>query len=516
MTTVRYAAVVTLLVAAPAAADVTLPAIISEHMVLQRDVPLPIWGRAQPDEEVKVSIAGQTATTKTDARGRWSVKLTPLRTGGPHTLQVEGKNKLTVADVLVGEVWLGSGQSNMALKVSGARDYATERTKTTPEIRMFTVKSKYADEPASDCEGTWQVAGPDTVGLFSATAYFFGRDVQAKLRVPVGLINSSVGGTPIESWVSEEAMSSATETQFIVDLRRRHKAMFDMAAARAKHARDTATWEALVAKAKADGLVPPRKPNTPELTLLKATDVGGLFNGMIAPLIPFAMRGALWYQGEHNAKPETASYYGAELRVLIDDWRTRWGQGDFPFAWVQLPNYTASIGWPILREQMLKTLAVPHTGMAIIIDVGEAKDIHPKNKQDVGKRLALWALATIYGHKSTPSSGPLPAGSRARGKDLVVSFDHAHGGLRARGTLDGFVVAGDDRVWHPARARIAANTVVVASPAVPHPVAVRYLWEANPTPTLFNGAGLPATPFRTDEWPIRTKAAVPSRPDAAP
>jgi sialate O-acetylesterase len=418
-----------------------------------------------------------------------------------------------VADVLVGEVWLGSGQSNMSLNVSVARNFEEERTRTTPAIRMFTVRSKYADEPQPDCEGQWVVAGPDTVGRFSATAYYFGRELHAALGVPVGLIASSVGGTPIESWVSSEAMSRTAETQFVVDLRAQHRKTFDGAAAKERYERELAAWEEKAASARAEGRPAPGKPNTPESLLNKATDVGGLFNGMIAPLIPYAIRGALWYQGEHNASPQSASYYGAELRLLIDDWRSRWAQGDFPMAWVQLPNFNASVGWPMVREQMLRTLAVPHTGMAITIDIGEADDVHPKNKQDVGKRLALWALGTVYGKKSVASSGPLPAGQRVRGKEMVVTFSHAHGGLRAHGPLGGFVIAGEDRVWHAADARIAGNAVVVSNREVPHPVAVRYLWDSNPTASLFNGAGLPATPFRTDDWLIVTKP--PARPLAA-
>lgn len=423
-------------------ADVKLPAIISDHMVLQQGRPAPIWGWADPGEAISVTIAGQTKSARADATGKWSVQMKKLRPGGPHTLTVKGKNEIVVQDVLVGEVWLGSGQSNMAQPAQEARDFETTKAQSDQHrIRMFKVESGGATNAQSNCVGTWKVCSPETIGRFSAVLYFFGLELHKSLNVPMGLINSSVGGTKIESWISPEAQQA--------DLRD-----------------------------------------------------GGLFNGKIAPLIPYSIAGAIWYQGEANAKsPEQARLYRDQLPMLVKDWRTRWGY-TFPFAWAQLPNFTGRAeGWCLVREGQLESLALPKSGMAITVDIGDAGNIHPKNKQETARRLSLWALGTVYGKKVPSISGPLPTTQSFRKDEVVLSFKHADCGLLAKdGDLKGFTIAGSDRQWQPAQAKIKANKVIVWNPGVKNPVAVRYAWQDNPDCNLYNGAGLPASPFRTDDW----------------
>jgi sialate O-acetylesterase len=369
---------------------------------------------------------------------------------------------------------------------------------------MFTVESHFAKEPQADCKGKWVVTSPQTVGTLSAAAYFFGRELHRTMHVPVGLINSSVGGTAIELWISSDAQRRSPELkQAMADLDK-EKGEFDAAAATAKYQAAFAKWKKAAAEARSSGKTPPRAPVEPVGVHDRKTGVGMLFNGMIASLIPYAFRGAIWYQGEANSGPDRAPYYQYQLPLLIQNWRTRWGRGDFPFAWVQLPNFDApGRTWPVVREAMLKSLHVRNTGMAIAIDIGEAGNIHPKNKQEAGRRLALWALGAAYGQKGV-TSGPLPAGHKIQGSGVVVSFTHADGGLVAKGgELKGFLIAGADKKWVPATARIAGNRVVVSSPQVAQPAAVRYAWSNYPECSLFNGAGLPASPFRTDNWAVR-------------
>ncbi len=491
-----------LLAANPAAAEVKLPALFSDHMVLQRNTEAPVWGWADPGEEVTVSIGGQSRTTHAGGDGRWQVSLGDLKAGGPHTLSVRGKNTLTINDVLAGEVWLGSGQSNMAWTVERSNNFEQEKAAANlPQIRMFTVARKTATTPQEDCGGKWVVCSPETVGSFSATAYFFGRNLHQKLGVPVGLINSSVGGTPVEAWTSYPAQAARPELKEMLASWEERAASFNLASAFAAYDQQIARWRTVAAKARAEGRTPPRQPQRPVNPRYHTHAPSSLFNGMIAPLIPFAMRGAIWYQGENNgSSAERGALYGLQLGLMIQVWRERWGQGDFPFAWVQLPNYTTQAsGWPLVREGMLKTLALPNTGMTTNMDIGEHNDIHPKNKQDIGLRLSLWARANVYGEE-LEWSGPLPKNHRVHTDSIEVRFSHAEG-LKARdGELRGFEIAGADKQWKPARARVIGRRVIVSSPEVEKPVAVRYSWAADPEGNLVNGAGLPASPFRTSTW----------------
>jgi hypothetical protein len=494
-------------------AEVKLPALFSDHMVLQGGERVPIWGWAKPDEKVTVEIGAQKLTTSADAQGDWHLQLEPLSSGAKLTLTVRGENSIVVNDVLVGEVWLGSGQSNMRLEVSHANNYEVEKAAANfPEIRMFTVGLNATMTAAADCQGTWQICSPQTVGNFSAALYFFGRELHQQLNVPVGLINSSYGGTYIQAWISLDAQQRVPALRPFMDKYKKAIAVpFDEAAAEAEFKKAMAEWQVQAAKNKAEGKSEPPKPAIRTDPRLSKHLPANLFNGMIAPLIPYRIKGVVWYQGEQNAgaQPTTlANLYRIQLPTLIHDWRLRWGEEDLPFAWVQLPGFgkrpdgfQTESGFELVREGMLETLTLPNTGMAVAIDIGEPDNIHPKDKQDVGHRLALWALAQVY-HQDIPFSGPIFAGCETNGAEIKIHFTHTDGGLVCRGeALKPFGIAGADKIWHAAEAHIESGDVVVSSKEVPQPVAVRYGWAKDPECNLYNGAGLPASPFRTDRWP---------------
>ena len=489
----------------PAFAEVRLPSVLGDGMVLQRDMPAPIWGTASPGEKVSVAVAGQEVSTTAGDDGRWLVKLPPLKAGGPFEMTVAGRNTITRKDILVGEVWICSGQSNMVWWVRASANAEQEAAAANyPQIRLFTVKAVTASQPRPDTEGTWQPCSPKTVPDFSAVAYFFGRHLHKELGVPVGLINTAWGGTPAESWMSRAAMESDPEFRPILD--RWSRQVADSAAAMRDYAQKVTQWVEDVQKADAAGRPLPAAPQPPNDARSSPHRPSVLFNAMIHPLIPFAIRGAIWYQGESNAG--RAYQYRKLFPAMIQDWRRAWGQGDFPFLYVQLANFMKAqdqpgvSAWAELREAQTMTLALPNTAMAVTIDVGDAADIHPKNKQDVGKRLALAALARAYG-RDIPYSGPLYQSMKVEGDSVRLRFQHVDGGLVAQGgePLRGFAIAGDDRNFVWADAKIDGNTIVVRSDKVARPVAVRYAWADNPVCNLFNKAGLPASPFRTDDWP---------------
>lgn len=481
-------------------ADVRLPAIFSDHLVLQQGVAVPVWGWADPGEKVSVAFGGTTVDVVAGADGAWTAKIGPLPVNAmAGTLTVKGRNEIVIRDVLVGEVWLGSGQSNMAMTVSRSKDFPAEQPAANfPAIRMFKEESARAASPQREGKGKWVICMPETVGNFSAALYFFGREIHRAVGAPVGLINSSVGGTPIESWIAEETQRASPELKgFFAGPDQPREVS---AEERRAYEVNLAKWEEAVKAGKKTKGKAPRRPQDPAEVANRKADIGGLFNGKIAPLIPYALRGMLWYQGEANTFPGKADFYEAQLRLLVSDWRARWG-AEIPFAWAQLPNFSGSgRDWPAVREAMRNTLALPRTGMAITIDVGEANDIHPKNKQEVGRRLALWALGTVYRREVPAVSGPLPAGHEVRDGAIAVRFQHANGGLVAKdGALRGFEIAGADGKWGPAEARISADRVIVSSSAVPQPAAVRYAWANLPDVSLYNGAGLPASPFRVGD-----------------
>ena len=478
--------------AGTALGNVTLPALISDHMVLQQGMPVRVWGKADPGEQVRVKFQGQTVQTAADSGGKWEAWLKPLKAGAAAAqLTVAGNNTIVVQDVLVGEVWIGSGQSNMQWMVANSNN-ADEEIKNAkyPHIRLFQVKMQVADTAQADTEGSWRLCDPETVGKFSAVEYFFGRDLHRHLKVPMGLIQSAWGGTPAQSWASRGAIDADPALKFIGD--EWEKVLANYPAAKEKYEAALTKWKATPAEArKGAGPRPPAGPghqNTP----------GGLYNAMIAPLTPFAMRGVIWYQGESNATPPHAEPYRRLFRTMIEDWRAKWGIGSFPFLFVQLANFKANPHWPVLRESQTATLELRNTGMAVIIDIGESGNIHPKNKQEVGRRLMLSARAVAYGEKLV-HSGPLFRELTSEGSQLRAWFDFASRGLRARdgAALTGFEIAGADGNFVPAQASIDGETVVASSPSVPAPVALRYAWADDPVCNLTNAEGLPASPFRS-------------------
>jgi sialate O-acetylesterase len=463
-------------------------------MVLQRGVPVRIWGWADPGEAVRVAFQGQTAAATADASGKWAAWLKPLAAAGPLEMSI---NNLTIKDVLAGEVWIGSGQSNMEFALANAVNHDEEIAHADyPMIHLFIVKRVVAEQPAEDVEGSWQVCSPQSAPRFSAVEYFFGRHLLRALNVPMGLIESNWGGTPAQSWTSRQALDADPSLKFIADDWARIVERYP--AAKERYDKQLADWNQAVSAAKANGSRPPARPNPPQGPGHPNTP-SGLYNAMIAPLAPYAIRGVIWYQGEANASEAHAYKYRRLFADMIEDWRARWGEGDFPFLFVQLANFKSNAWWPVLRESQTETLGLRNTGMAVTIDIGESNDIHPKNKQDVGRRLALAALHVAY-HGTEDYSGPMYRQATPEAGALRVWFTHA-GGMQARGggPLTGFTIAGADGNFVAADANIEGDTVIVSSAQVSLPVAVRYAWADDPVCNLINSAGLPASPFRSDE-----------------
>lgn len=635
-----------LLFAAPSAqADPTLPGLFSDHVVLQRDRDIPVWGWADPGEQITVTILSSTRSATAAPDGRWKVSLPKMHAGGPFTLTIQGKKTITLKDVMVGEVWVFSGQSNMTFALSGAEGADKEIPAANyPEIRLFTVPEKSTLDPQQNIAAVWKQCTPETAKEFSAVAYFFGRDLYKQLNVPIGLIHSSWPGTSAENWAIPGSLQGDPEVEPIllrwnaappdvkklafqplqadlyfdnfelikpdgqtapfsdfndgtirnslhglwtydwhsapgtlfeltgpgfggggfaahvtgpmyandgpllkttlspdgspVDLtaytgirfRYRGRGQFslrtlqptiydydDYATQPLAAASDWQTATVLFKDLKQAGWGIPNDFTQNALSGF-ALDIqqpdgfiippSGLFDGMIAPLIPFSIRGAVWYQGESNSPH--AFQYRTLLPTLIRGWRQAWGEGDFPFLVVQLPNHgsrqpqPSESWWAEMREAQLMALKLPNTGVAVTIDVGEADNVHPHNKSAVGQRLSLWALGTTY-HQQIVYSGPLFDSQKIEGSTLRVKFKHEGGGLVAHGdSLRGFAIAGQDHVYHWAQAVIDGDTVVVSSSDAPTPVAVRYAWADNPDCNLYNKEGLPASPFRTDDWPLST------------
>ena len=493
------------------AADLRLGSLFSDHVVLQREKPVAVWGWADPGESVTVAFAGQSKTAVAGADGKWSLKLDALKASAEsRVLTVTGKDgrKVEVKDVLVGEVWFGAGQSNMAWGVGSAKNFEAEKAAANfPLIRYYGEGSVTAEKPQAEGKGAWQICTPETVHRFSATLYFFGREIHTEVGVPVGLICAAANATHIENWLPAETQSSDPETKAgaqkgVAPLTEEENYRRIEAKLRADYPAKLAAWELAFKSGKARER---DKPWTPEGMIAHIKRKGGpsgLYNGKVFNLAPFTLRGMLWYQGESNTG-QPGELYRKQLSRLVTSWRDLWND-ELPFAWVQLPNFTAGEGWPRVREAMLQALELPKTGMAITIDIGDANNIHPTNKQEVGRRLALWALGTVYGKNVPAISGPLPAGSSVSGNAITVSFKHTNGGLKTQdgGPLKGFQIAGADQQWKPASAKIDGETIIISSSDVAAPVAVRYAWLDNPDCNLSNGAGLPASPFRTDDWPV--------------
>ena len=511
------------LAASPARAGVSVPRVFSDNMVLQRGIQVPIWGWAEAGEEVIVSFAGQEKKATADAGGNWKVSLDSLETNAKTAeLTISGKNTLVIKNVLVGEVWICSGQSNMQWRVGGALDPAGEaKTANYPLIRQLAVPNVATDVPQKDFRGSWSVCSPGSVGGFTAVGYFFGRELHKELGIPIGLINSSWGGTRIEPWTPLDGFRLISEAPFAkATIERIEKADPGTESGGKAYAEALAKvkeWLPVAEAAIAKGEYPAPLPPLPSIGR-SHQDPTRIQRAMIHPLVPYAIRGAIWYQGESNGG-EGITYF-QKLQALIGGWRGLWGQGDFPFYIVQLANFTADRktpeggdGYAKIREAQRKALEIPNTGVAVIIDIGEAGNIHPRNKQDVGKRLALWALARDY-EKDVVCSGPLYKKHAIEGDKIRVHFDHTGTGLMVGlkeglaptaevkdSKLERFAIAGADKKWVWADATIDGETVVVSSPEVKKPVAVRYAYSANPEGrNLYNREGLPASPFRTDKW----------------
>ena len=639
-------------------AELRLPKIFGDHMVLQRDTPLQIWGWADPGSQVTLTLGKNVASTRADGAGKWSTTIPPMSAGGPYRLSVMAQDTLILEDILVGEVWICSGQSNMGMTVGGSsrvHDYKTEiKNAKYPNMRILTVDRAMAALPLNDVETAgWFPVSPETIENFSATAYFFGRQLLGELGdVPIGLIHTSWGGTKLEAWTSastlerlglfkEEltavAASSSERDQRILDAYRNAdedwRKQVDAEAgdlepeALAELTRVHPEWDRMdipnylentAAYRDYDGImwfqrlvvlpaawlgkelflslgtvddfdrsylngvqvgsnnsrsrpseyvIPATVSKTgANMLSVRVTDVnrrggiwgrprdlfltpvsGGdtlwlqgswsfqpildwqsreltppenpylhnrptvLYNAMLAPLMPLAMRGVIWYQGEANASQ--AHLYRRTFPAMIHDWRQAWGRGDFPFLYVQLANFgprqekPGENAWAELRDAQLQTLALPHTSMAVIIDIGDERDIHPKNKQEVGRRLGLLALANVYGRSDLLAQGPELTGKQVRRNRMTLSFSSCGRGLTTAdgGQPKGFALAGEDGVFYWAIAKIKGNRVILTAPEVQRPVAVRYGWAANPDCNLINTVGLPASPFKTDDWPDITE-----------
>jgi sialate O-acetylesterase len=501
------AALASILLLSDAHAEVKLAPIFGSEMVLQRDRTVPVWGKAETGEKVTVSFVGQTKTTTAGADGKWRVDLDPLATNStPQTLTVSGSNTIVLTDVLIGEVWVCSGQSNMDWKLPDTEN-GSEATAAAnhPDLRLFFVPRR--ERPKGNAlEGSqWRACTPESAKMFSAVGYYFGMELQKHLDVPVGLIHSSWGGTPAEAWTTLEYLEQHEWLRPIVE--REKAAAAKRSQLKADYDEAVRKWTEEAEKARAEGRRPTTRPAQPRE--LRMTWVPAfLWEGMLEPAVPFAIRGAIWYQGESNA--DRAQQYRVLLPTMIKAWRDKWGQGDFPFLIVQLTNFMAESAepqdpdWAHLRDAQLHTArTVPNTGLIVTLGLGDARDIHPKNKKDVSKRASRWALETVYGQR-VGRSGPVFESARAQGNKMILRFTYVGDGLQTSegDTLDEFIIAGDDKVWHWAQARIVGrDEIEVWSDRVSSPKAVRYAWSNNPKhPNLTNSTGIPASPFRTDDW----------------
>ena len=498
-----------LFAAVPLSADVRLPSVIDSNMVVQQDITIPVWGWAERGEHITVEFVGGRVGTRANADGSWMVKLPAIKAGGPYDMTVQGRNKIRLTNILVGEVWVCSGQSNMEMGIELVSDARSEISSANyPRIRLLKLPKQTAAGPVHDIDAQWRVCSPETVSMgnwggFSAAAYFFGRHLHKTLDVPVGIIDTSWGGTRIEPWTPREGFAQVPKLKDIL------AKIDDTNAAYKKTITATVgslrQWIETAEKAFVEGGPIPVPDDAPLKQVRHFTQPTLLYNAMVHPLVPFAIRGAIWYQGESNCG-EGMLYY-EKMKALIGGWRQVWGQGDFPFYYVQLAPCSyyrkSPTALPELWEAQTAALSIPNTGMAVTHDtVDDMGDIHPKNKQQVGRRLALWALAKTYGYSDIVYSGPLYKSMSIEGNKVRISFDHVASGLTSydSGRLDDFEIAAADRKFVKAKAEIAGDAVVVSSDAVAAPVAVRYGWNQTAQPNLINKEHLPASPFRTDNW----------------
>ncbi len=475
-------------------AEVKLPSIYSDHMVIQRGLPVFVRGSADLNEEVLVTFRGNARKTVPDNFGRWEVTLPAGAAGGPFILEIKASNSIRFSDVLVGDVWVASGQSNMEFYTSGAANAAEElKAANLPVIRLLRISPVTSPYPLDDIPGiTWATCTPDTAAQFSAVAFFFGREIQREQKIPIGLIDSTWGGTTAEAWMSIRSLSE--DSSLMPIFASWAHAMED----KSKLIPEMEYEDRQSSLAHQEGRPKPSFPAHPDMLARSAP--AGLYNAMIAPLTRFPIRGVIWSQGESNASAEQAPYYARLFQTLIRDWRRSWAEGDFPFLFVQLANLDTNMGdgWPELREAQRQSLVIKNTGMAVTIDIGDPKEVHFTNKQDVGHRLALAARAIAY-NEPVEYSGPLFRYQSRDGHALRIWFEHGDGLLAKGGTLKGFQIAGPDGKFLPAEARINGRCVDVSNPEIVEPDVVRYAWKDNPDGNLYNQAGLPASPFQSRE-----------------
>lgn len=490
-----------------ARADLKLSSVFGDHMVVQRDQPIRVWGWTKPQTEVTVTLADQSATATANDDGRFDVSLGALPAGGPHEMKIAADETRVFKDVLVGEVWVCSGQSNMAWPVGSANDADLEALAAKfPQLRLISVPQTGTQEPQTDFDGKWEACTPETIKSFSAVGYYFGRQLHQTLDVPVGLIDNAWGGSAAEAWVRRDVLESAGTYDELL-------AKWDETAKTYDHDKAVQQWKERVAKW--SETKKGNKPRAPRDILAGQHRPANLYNGVLLPVLGYTIRGTVWYQGESNSG--RAHQYRDLFPRMIQNWRDDWGQGDFSFYWVQLADFRSEVDeptdsdWAELREAQTMTMSkLPNTGEAVIVDLGEAMDIHPKNKQIVGKRLARWALAKDYGI-DIPYRSPTYKSVEFKGGKAILTFDHVGGGLD---TFDvqqpvGFTIAGEDNQFVNASAKITGkNTLVVSSDKVENPTAVRYAWADNPICNVQSKEGLPMTPFRTDDLPGITQGVV--------
>lgn len=488
-------------------AELKLPSIVGNHMVLQRDLANPIWGWAEAGTDVTVNFAEKNYSAKADAEGRWVVKLDPIHES-PHALSMTitaGSDKIVLSNIVIGEVWVCSGQSNMQWPVSQSNDPDLEiATANFPNIRLITVPQVGTQELQDDFDGQWDICTPDVVGDFSAVGYFFGRQLHQALGVPVGLIDNAWGGSAAEAWVARDVLEKDGRFADYIAQWENTEKTFDFE-------KEMEAWKKKAEEAKAANKQAPRPPRD---VLSGQHRPGNLWAGVLNPIIGYGIRGTIWYQGESNAG--RAYQYDDLFKLMITEWREAWGQGDFPFYWVQLADFRDEVEspgesqWAELREAQSNTLELPNTGQAVIYDLGEGRDIHPRDKQNVAKRLARLALAKDYGWDIAHQS-PSFQSMEIKGNKAILTFENVGSTLYTFDTNDakGFYIAGKDKVWHHATGKIVGNDKVeVTSEKVKEPVAVRYAWAENPVANLMSREGLPVDPFRTDDWPQVTDPAT--------
>lgn len=520
-------AVGSILFASISIADVRLPAIFDNHMVLQQRMGAPLWGWANPGESVVVSGSwGSKTSAVADDNGKWMVNLDTPAYGGPFTVQVQGHNRILLENVMIGEVWLCAGQSNMGWRLSATTDGVEDTASANfPDIRIFRSERAHSHEPQEDVVAEWKVCNPDSAALCSAVTFYFARKLHQELGIPVGVVLQPYAGTPIEGWMPKDIQWSDPRTKKIVEELDTESAGYDIGKARDQLARATELWKAR------------KRAGEPKLRTPSNWGhqyPGNIFNGMIHPVRPFGIRGAIWYQGERNAKDlAQAANYVNQLPLMIEYYRTSWNDfshgavaRDFPFYFVQLPSWLqdqsepveADAAWAVSREMMrLVSGTVKNTGMAVSVDTGDAILLHPIDKKPIGLRLAYLALKQTYG-KEFVDYGPRYGSHEIKGDKVIVTFDSIGSGMMAshEGPLDAFAIAGPDRKFVWAEAKISKNRIFVSSKKVQEPIAVRYAWAMNPSKRnlLYNREGIPASPFRTDDWPLFDEATyVPSAQD---